>query len=317
MTHFFGFLAAVPSVFALSACEPFSYVTDPSGPDALNIGTKSQSQSASGFPFAGPENLGSLEGRYEVVGRLVRFVADYDTGERSIVVTDEQLVLNFVDDPEAAFVESITFNGETYTFGVAGEADLPNGQILNMQAVEGASNVGVLNVFSYTLGDGFDTDGFIVLGLQTNPTNLPISGSATFDGGILGYGNLFDGNGFYLEDRVFFDGTATIEIDFDDMAVTETAVFLQIEDPALYQSLNFSGDGADFVGNGFADSLGFSSCPDLAQCSGGVLIGGAFFGEVGDQLAGNVAVDYTISVANPDDSDRFIGSGYFIASEDP
>ena len=314
-------LRALPAALigvGLSACSELSFVTDPDGPDALNIGTTSQSQSGSGLPFAGGETLDTLEGRYSAVGRLVRFVADYESGERSIVVTDEQLILNFVDDPDAAFVESLTFNGETYDFGPEGEASLPNGQFLNVQAVDSAADVGILNLFSYSLDDGFDTDGFIVLGLQTNPSGLRTTGTSSYAGNLSGFGNLFDGNGNFLEDRVFFDGTATIDINFDDRAVTDTTVFLEVENPpALYTGLTFTGDGSEIVGNGFADTLGFEGCPADATCSGGILLGGAFFGETGDQLAGNIAVDYLIEVADPDDSDRFIGAGYFIALEEP
>ncbi len=97
----------------------------------MNTGTTSTTTTPSGNPFAGSENIESLEGRYSLVGRLVLFVVDWETGEKSIVVTDEQLVLNFTDDPNAEFLESITFNGKKYLLD-GGQADLPNGEVLRV-----------------------------------------------------------------------------------------------------------------------------------------------------------------------------------------
>ena len=288
------------------------------GPDALNIGTTSTTASASGIPFSGGEDLGALDGnRYTLIGRLVRFLVDWETGEQSIVVTDEQLRLSFVEGED--FVQSITFNGRTYDFNSLGQSSLPNGQVLRVSDAGNQTYLGALRVRSYTTDDfvgGFDTDGFIVLGLQTNPNDMPDSGVTTYEGGIGGYGNLFDGNGDLLADIQLFEGTATIGIDFGNSAVTDTNVELLMGDFALYQTLLFDGDGSLISGNGFADTLSFSTCP-TSDCTGTVLIGGAFFGPNGEELAGNIAVDYTINATDPLDSDRFIGAGYLVATEVP
>ena len=129
-----------------------------------------------------------------------------------------------------------------------------------------------------------------------------------------GFGNLLDGNGDYVEDAVFFGETATIAVDFAGSAITETDLVLLIDDPAFYKNLSFSGDGGAIAGNGFADTMSLS-CPDGVVCDGTVLIGGAFFGPNGEELAGNIAVDYSINAINPLDSDRFIGAGYFVATD--
>lgn len=289
------------------------------GPDALNIGTTSTTASSSGIPFSGGEDLGALDGnRYTLIGRLVRFLVDWETGEESIVVTDEQLRLSFVEGED--FVQSITFNGRTYDFNSSGESPLPNGQILNVSSYDSSTCVGVLNVDSYSasLSSGFDTDGFIVLGLQTNPNDIPDGGLTTYEGGIEGYGDLFDGYGDLVDDAMLFEGIATIGINFGNNAVTDTNVELQMGDFAIYQTLFFDGNGGLISGNGFADTLSISSCPSgSVGCDGTVLIGGAFFGPNGEELAGNIAVDYTVQASDPFFSDRFIGAGYFVATEVP
>ncbi len=145
---------------------------------------------------------------------------------------------------------------------------------------------------------------------------MPDSGVTTYEGGIGGYGNLFDGNGGLVGDGILFEGIATIGIDFGNNAVTDTNVELWMGDLAIYQRLFFDGDGGLISGNGFADTLSISSCPgDSIDCDGTVLIGGAFFGPNGEELAGNIAVDYTVEASDPLFSDRFIGAGYFVATD--
>ena len=315
----FDALAVVSAAALLSACDEVSYVTDPSGPNALNIGTTSIAQSPSGLPFATGQSLGDLNERYALIGRLVRFETDW-TSERSTIVVDEEVIeISFVADED--FLSAITLNGQTYELIESDgryEAELPNGQILTVESAGNTAVVGILNVYSYSdfLDTGFDTDGFIVLGLQTNPGELPQTpGTVIYRGSVFGFGNRFDQDGAYLSDGERFDGTAEIDVRFADGEVSGTYLELGLTSVEGSPAAFFSGNGAPIVGNGFADTMSIiqGACPEMTTCSGTVLIGGAFFGADAEELAGNVGVDYTIISTETDLGERFVGAGAFVA----
>ncbi len=298
------------------------------GPDALNIGTQSTTESANGLPFADEIDPETYEvDDSPITVRLVRFETDYATGESRVIVTDETLVIPL--DSEGLAGE-FTFRGENVTFvdttdpdepdSLTGRAELAIGQSLRVFSNSSGDYGEALSVYTYDRDQntGFDSEGSFVIGFETNPDALP-SGSTTYVGDFFGFGNTLD-----LDDNVIVQETAIRgDIGFD-VAFGGTG---DIEGSLTFNAFEFVEDGEDIElfgdtllfnttlsGNGFSAVASVTSeC--LSGCTSATQIGGAFFGPNAEELIGLAGIDYTNE--NVDDGVRLVGAGSYIAFEDP
>ncbi len=329
------FAASTAILLALAACGGSSSSTDAAGDvsriitgaDALNIGTTSTTESANGLPFAiegaeiDPE--GGLPG---ATVRLVRFISDNQTGETVLQVTEEFATITTFQDEEG-LSGTLTFNGETVVF-VEGEGQLDDGTDIFIFVNQGGDWSAVISPYSYAYYDdedgmspsaGLNTEGSFVVGLQTNPNNMPTEmGTTTYSGEFSGYGTLLDleGEGGVIANEVGISGGTILNAAFGDGNIGGSLFFGTegIEGDLIEENVfaELELTEADILGNGFVtDANTVLECGGI-NCTSATQIGGAFFGPNGEEIAGTAGIDF--SQENEGGSVRFVGAGGFIAT---
>jgi hypothetical protein len=278
------------------------------GPNALNIGTESTTESATGLPFAIDFDPETDEISGNVAVRLVRFETDYESGVTQIIISDEVLT---VPPGTEDFSGTITYKGETITLVDDGddfEGDLSNGQTLfGFVNVEG-DFASAFSLYTYVADEiGFDSEGSFILGFETNPNDLPEDfGITTYTGAFAGYGNIIDSDGAVFVQEEFIDGTVMVDVSFSDGGVSGE---LDINTETL-GGTTFIMDPTSIVGNGFSTTA--TTVAGCESCSSSTQIGGAFFGPGAEELAGLAGIDFTDTQGEEDL--RLVGAGAYVAT---
>lgn len=323
--HHITFTAGL--LFAMGACTSSSS-SDPdqvsrvlTGPDALNIGTTSTTDSGNGLPF-GDEAFDPEGDIPPMTIRLVRFISNNETGETFVQVTEETLTaVDLVD--RSSLTGTITFGNETITL-TNGEATLSDGRTLFVEEALGGDYSSIANAYAYVDAapgePGFNTDGMFALGLQTNPAAMPTTmGTSTYLGDFIGYGTIQDLNGEVLQSEVFVDGVTTINARFADNRIGGTLAFETNAAEGVAVPFNVNAtlqlDETDIVGNGFGTTANTVVGCASVECSSSTLIGGAFFGPSADEVSGVAGIDYSEG-NGAGDGVRLIAAGGFIATPD-
>lgn len=312
------------SVAFLAACGSSSSSEDDvtrilTGADALNFGTQSAAQSAGQLPFAGdPIDPSTDFNELKIV--VARFISDEETGETVLQISEE--TAQNVDISEGELTGTMSLGGEITAY-TDGEGIRSNGARIFIEEVRGENWSSLFNIYSYVYNDaplstGENTDGFFVVGFQTNPDSMPTSGGVGYIADLTGYATLLDQDGDVLENEVALSGTVDFFVNFEFGRISGTT---QIEaDVAEGVDVPFTPiatlllDETDIVGNGFATSAAsVSGCETGSICTSDSQFGGVFFGTAAEELSGIATVDYTELDAETGNGLQIIGAAGYLA----
>ncbi|WP_400088544.1 transferrin-binding protein-like solute binding protein [Yoonia sp. R78084] len=304
----------IVAAFGLSAClgggggdgspQPVSRTL--AGNAALNAGSVAGSGSENGLPFAG----GPDEITDEITLRFAHLVID-DTGQASVEITENSVIL--IENRQY-----LRLNGEVLEFTPTGDffrATAADGTVYNISTSELLDeNVQTINIdILETLADPAFTasSSRSIIGQQTDPELqdiiLPETGSTLYAGVMeMTYtvadldgtnAAATDDAGMVLTVNVRSDGTIS-----GAMRSLEGGEFqVNNEDFNLEMSLTQT----TLVGNGFGTSVNQLECVGI--CSGNSQIGGVFYGENAENLAGVFLLDETLESENA----RLMGVGNY------
>ena len=309
------------AVTALSACT-----SSKSGRvSLLSIGTTDPSESANGLAFAdGVSTKADIEG--EIAVKVVRALTDWDSGETTLVISDETLTVPIGDATTLDDI-TITLGGETLVFA-GGNAPVSSGQdqdwvsYVNQNGgiLNGSNSVtGAFFTYEYSENPGLtgeiDSEAFYVFGYETDPDEIAaLVGSAEYLGAFQGFGQVIDPvSGDVVAPESDYEGSITITANFDTGKV-DGDLDGMIYNSSTELTTDFTtGFSADIEGNGYAAYMDEFVCVD-ATCTSDSQIGGAFFGQDATETTGILAMDV---VVDPDGEDpyRLISGGHFAAQD--
>ena len=304
--------------------------------DLFNLGTTSNTESRNGLPFAGATEAEMQE------------FLDLDVGESRTVATTllrvsgpsgtpdvgaSEVTLRVTRTAEEDQIESFTltldYDGERLVMTGAELAELespyielPDGRFLTINGVRTGSESGVLQIEE--LDDDENTIGFshFVAGLETNPDTLvtlgssPETGNAIYSGSFIGAGTRMNADNTVIDGGALAGVYGDVEItaSFEDMLVGGSIALVADESDVEYE---ISFEDVAIEGNGFSTTDTSTSCSGGATtCTGTVQLGGAFFGDQAQDVAGLVDFDLT-SIGGEDGDERLVGGGGYAATVQP
>lgn len=312
------------SALALTACGGGS--SGSGGPDSsvLFFGAPTAGESGNGLAFAD----GSLE--YTDVGgetlkiKVARYLTDYETGNTTIVISDETVSF---DPGEGTTDEmTITIGDLTLDFS-SGSATDANGRGWDSYIARSltASAVGVAYSYSYDGSEeevgALDTEAFFAFGYETDPAEIAaLMTEAFYSGEWTSYAGVLDEEGTLIGSEVFGSGTIDFIVDFEGSSVGGSieGTFNGETDDDVIIFEDFDVDGtiaeADIIRNGFTSTIELA-CPDGSTCSSDSIIGGTFFGQDGAELSGVFAFDEYRENNETGDGVQYLGGGGFVSEE--
>lgn len=314
-------VATTPIESGTDTVEVAQLSQEVTGPQALHIGTQSNTESATGVTFAADlTDIPNVNLKGDWMVRMVQFETDYTTGESKIIVTNET-----VNVPSELWTleGGITFRGEALNMVSPDPTTyardmLSDGQIASIYLTDFGDWVYSIGLFSYSANSsyGFDRDAQFIIGWETKPEDMPgTAGSTTYQGLIYGGANILDSLGQVTEQGVVISGNATFDVGFMNQEIAGSINYDVLSfatgSAAIIDSAEITLDTADITGNGFSTTA--STVVGCLTCTSASEVGGAFYGPSGENLAGLIALDVTDPTGVQEE--RLIGAASFVTSE--
>ncbi|PUB11262.1 transferrin-binding protein-like solute binding protein [Yoonia sediminilitoris] len=312
-------LAPVDTVSLDNTAEPAS---DPVNP--LYFGTQSGEASATGIAFASAEEVFDLARDGLESGGTVRVVAVErdEAGNARLRITDETLTVTLPEtEGDRRLVVTLTDpNGLRSSENMSEDNYIFVDQGYRFASEDGRPSVATVFFQDET------TAGFAVFGAETNPDELvPSLGTVNYEAPLRLTGAVVDGGG--LESRLRAGGFISLDADFAQSSVTgEMELFLPVDLPLEQMelpmmrpegTLTVALEEADILGNGFGTTANtVVSSVDGATFTSDSNVGGVFYGQDAETVAGVVGLDITATNDETGETQQFIGAGSFVSGDE-
>ena len=305
----------IPMIALLQGCGGGMLVDDGLGPEAI-VAVASGDLASNGAGFADGAGALALEGQTVTI-RLAEVSNSGSDVPIEIRLVDATLTLEEGWLLTGAGDGALDLDGKTLIF-TEGEASMDSLTFETERLGMDLSN-GVRATLT-SRGEGTETTGFYILGTETDPDTLALQSDQAF------YVGRVDVTGYATDDGLPFSdstsimtGELRITTDFGAGTVVGSVekgtVVLSSDGGDLFGTFDASFDETPIVQNGFATALSVDACFEADVCGASENeIGGLFYGEDGEVIAGLVTIDQDFLVGPAEVPINMQGVGVFDAS---
>ena len=278
------------------------------GSNPFFIGTQPGETASSGLGFAEPGNVVPPGGGDPDTATVQFFYIDYTDVAVSPSLKSQEVVveLNNILQPSNNDL-TVTIDGVELSF-FGNTASLPPNASYEISGITGFQ-VGTA-ALEESLGLSIlGRRGVFVTGFETDPGTFPlVAGSGTYDGSFEILTTLSFQNGVPTIGGPFVgSSTVTVNLPLETVGVTlESSPGQMAGDPI------FSATDIDIQGNGFAADDLTVSCNASFNCNGKGSVGGAFYGDMAQEVAGVFGIEWVATNTGGIGRNEFVGVGSYL-----